>query len=67
MTRMKFEGSTRSAANDGSASEFRAQVRIAAPTHRAWQQLSEVTRWPSWLPTVDAVVPLPTRPQEPSK
>ena len=29
-----------------------------APTERLWAVMSDVRRWPEWLPTVDAVTPL---------
>lgn len=58
MTRTAFEKPPHPAANDGSRRDFRAEQRIAAPAHRAWQQLSDVVAWPSWLPTVSAVIPL---------
>ncbi|HET6968990.1 MAG TPA: SRPBCC family protein [Ornithinibacter sp.] len=36
-----------------------------APTDRLWSVMSQVRRWPRWLPTVDAVTPLdPARPDE---
>ena len=36
-----------------------------APADRLWAVLSDVRRWPQWLPTVDAVTPLePDRPDE---
>jgi uncharacterized membrane protein len=36
-----------------------------APADRLWAALSDVRRWPQWLPTVDAVTPLePDRPDE---
>lgn len=37
----------------------------SAPAERLWAVLSDVRRWPEWLPTVDAVTPLqPNRPDE---
>ncbi|QKE83519.1 SRPBCC family protein [Arthrobacter sp. NEB 688] len=30
---------------------------VALPPERLWPVLSDVRRWPSWLPTVDAVTP----------
>ena len=36
-----------------------------APADRLWSVMSQVRRWPQWLPTVDAVTPLdPARPDE---
>ena len=36
-----------------------------APPDRLWAVLSDVRRWPQWLPTVDAVTPRePDRPDE---
>ncbi len=36
-----------------------------APADRLWAVLSDVRRWPQWLPTVDAVTPHePDRPDE---
>ena len=36
-----------------------------APPDRLWAVLSDVRRWPQWLPTVDAVTPHePDRPDE---
>jgi uncharacterized membrane protein len=36
-----------------------------APVDRLWSVMSDVRRWPEWLPTVDAVTPLePERPDE---
>ncbi|GAA4399894.1 hypothetical protein GCM10023168_07940 [Fodinibacter luteus] len=36
-----------------------------APVDRLWSVMSEVRRWPQWLPTVDAVTPLEAaRPDE---
>ena len=36
-----------------------------APADRLWATISDVRRWPQWLPTVDAVTPLePDRPDE---
>ena len=36
-----------------------------APADRLWELMSDVRRWPQWLPTVDAVTPLePARPDE---
>ncbi len=36
-----------------------------APADRLWAVLSDVRRWPQWLPTVDAVTPHdPARPDE---
>ena len=37
----------------------------SAPLDRLWSVMSDVRRWPDWLPTVDAVTPHePSRPDE---
>ena len=36
-----------------------------APADRLWTVMSDVRRWPDWMPTVDAVTPVdPDRPDE---
>jgi|ADGO01.1.fsa_nt_gi Polyketide cyclase / dehydrase and lipid transport. len=37
---------------------YESQIVINAGAHRVWQVLSDVARWPQWLPTVTRVVPL---------
>jgi uncharacterized membrane protein len=37
----------------------------SAPADRLWSVMSDVRRWPEWVPTVDAVTPVdPDRPDE---
>jgi len=42
----------------GSMLVYESQIVINAGAHRVWQVLSDVARWPQWLPTVTRVVPL---------
>jgi uncharacterized membrane protein len=37
---------------------YEASVSIAAPCSEVWRVLSDVARWPEWLPTVITVRPL---------
>lgn len=37
---------------------YESKIVINAKSHRVWQVLSDVTRWPQWLPTVTRVVAL---------
>lgn len=37
---------------------YESKIIINAPAHRVWKLLSDVTRWPQWLPTVTHVVAL---------
>jgi len=37
---------------------YESKIVINARSHRVWQVLSDVTRWPQWLPTVTRVVAL---------
>ena len=37
---------------------YTASIRIAATPERIWPALSDVVRWPEWLPTMTSVEPL---------